>query len=375
MQVIVVGGVDGQLESLLKQPGRTVVWLSELLAASRRPAPGDIVLVDARRRDHLPPSVASLVRNAPESGFILLCTRLDPALMLEAMRAGIRECVAEPIGQVDIEAAIARVAAERRVEGSVFAFVGAKGGVGTTTTAVNVALELSRVAPKQTLLMDLHMSNGDAGIFLGEEPRFSVADAIDNAHRLDEAFFRSLVVRSKGHLDLLASPDSATAGVADSARIRALIEFASSHYRYTVLDVPRSEAAALDALDPASRIVIIANQELATVRNASRMAASLRQRYGRDRVSIVVARYDPSAEIGQDDVERTTGAKVRHVVPSDYRRAVEALNSGKPLSLDNHNSLAGSFRSMALDLAGLPAPGATSKPAGVLLGLLKGRRS
>jgi len=375
VQVIVVGSADNQLEALLKQPNRTVVSLSESVAARRKPVPGDVFVIDARTLEHLPAFVASLARDAADSGFILVCSKLDPTLMLEAMRAGIRECVAEPLSQVELEAAIARVAAERASDGQVFAFIGAKGGVGTTTTAVNVAMELSRVAPKQTLLMDLHMSNGDAGVFLGEEPRFSVADALDNAHRLDDAFLHSLVVRTKGQLDLLASRDSAIAGPADAARIRSLVEFVSSRYRYTVLDVPRSEPAALEALDPADRIVIVANQELATVRNASRMAASLRQRYGKERVAVAVARYDPSAGIGHDDIERAVGMKVKHVFPSDYRRAVEALNSGKPLSLGNHNSLSSSFRTMARDLAGLPASDDSPKSSGGFLGLLKGRRN
>jgi pilus assembly protein CpaE len=375
VQVTVIGSADKRLQAMLEQPNRTVVCLEESVVAGRKPAPGEIFVIDARNLAHLPAFVAALTRDAADSGFILLCSKLDPTLMLEGMRAGIRECLPEPLEQADLDAAIARVAAGRMASGQVFAFIGAKGGVGTTTTAVNVAMELGHVAPKQALLIDLHMSNGDASLFLGEEPRFSVADAIDNAHRLDEAFFRSLVVRSKGQLDLLASPDSAVAGGADAGRIRSLVEFAARHYRYTVLDVPRSEPAALEALDPTDRIVIVANQELATVRSASRMAASLRQRYGKERVSVAVARYDPGAGIGQDDIERAVGMKIRHVMPSDYRRAVEALNSGKPLSLGNHNSLAGSFRAIARDLAGLAPSDDSAKSSGGFLGLLKGRRN
>lgn len=375
MQVIVVGNPDSQLEAVLKQSNRVAVWQMEPSTARRKAVAGDIIIVDARGMEHVPARVGVWTRELPDCGFILLCSTLDPKLLQEGMRAGIRECLAEPLTQADLEAAISRLAAERATAGSVFAFVGAKGGVGTTTAAVNVATELSRVAPRQTLLVDLHMSNGDAGLFLGEEPRFSVADAIDNVHRLDQAFFKGLVVKSKGHLDLLASPDAAIPSSADAARIRALVEFAALHYRYTVLDVPRSEPAALEALDTANWIVIVANQELATVRNASRMANALRQRYGKERLLMAIARYDPMAGIGQEDIERAVGMKIKHLLPSDYRRAVEALNSGQPLSLGNHNSLAGSFRALARDLAGITAPDETSRPSGGLLGLLKGRRN
>ena len=112
--------------------------------------------------------------------------------------------------------------------------------------------------------------------------------------------------------------------------MRSLVEFAASLYRYVVLDVPRSDAAALDALDQASRIVVVANQELATVRNASRIAAALRQRYGNERVTVIVNRVDSHAEIGREDVEKVVGTRVVHSVPSDYRMALRALNKGAP---------------------------------------------
>lgn len=369
MQVIVVGRADSRLEGLLKQSGRNLILLSDGDLARRQAVKGDVVIIDARSQPHLPSFVGPLTRAVPDAGFVLLCSTLDPTLMLEAMRAGIRECVVEPVSEAELEAAVSRVASEHLKEGLVFAFVGAKGGVGTTTTAVNVAMELSRVAPKQTLIMDLHMSNGDAGVFLGEEPRFSVADALENVHRLDETFFRSLVVRTRAHLDLLGSPDARPTPAGDPERIRALVQFACRQYRYTVLDVPRSEPAALEALDATDRIVIVANQELATVRNASRMAAGLRQRYGKERVTVAVARYDAQAGIGQADIERAVGTKVRYVVPSDYRRAVEALNGGRPLSLGNHTHLAAAFRALARDLAGLPTEAEAGRTSSGLFGL------
>jgi Flp pilus assembly CpaE family ATPase len=92
-------------------------------------------------------------------------------------------------------------------------------------------------------------------------------------------------------------------------------------------------------------------------------------------VAVAVSRYDPAAGIGQDDIERAVGMRVKHVLPSDYRRAVEALNSGNPLSLGNHNMLAGSFRKMARDLAGLSAADEPPKSSGGFLGLLRGRRN
>jgi pilus assembly protein CpaE len=225
-----------------------------------------------------------------------------------------------------------------------------------------VATALAKLAPKSTLLIDLHVANGDAAVFLGAEPRFSIVDALENTHRLDEAFFKGLLVHTKSGVDLLASSDRVMVSPLDVRRIRTLVEFAMQHYRHIVLDVPRSDAAVLDALEAASRIVVVANQELATVRSASRMASTLRQRYGKEKLTVVVSRADRLAEIGHEDVERAVGSPVKHSFPSDYRRALQALNKGRPIALENHNELSSSFVRLARSLAGIDKS-ASEKPA------------
>jgi Flp pilus assembly CpaE family ATPase len=199
-------------------------------------------------------------------------------------------------------------------------------------------------------LIDLHVAYGDAALFVGTEPRFSVADALENIHRLDDSFLRTLVGRTKFGLDLLSSSDRAMVGPVDVRAVRGLIDSAARLYPCVVLDVPRSDATMLDALELVTRIVVVANQELATVRSASRMAAALRQRYGKDRVTVVVSRYDQVAEIGRKEIERVIGGPVAQVFLSDYRLALGALNVGRPLVLDNHNKLAASFESFARGL-------------------------
>src|SRR5687768_17856962 len=94
------------------------------------------------------PAVAALKRQHPTTSVLLVATSLDQALMLEAMRAGVNECVAEPLTAAALGDALTRMVTDRAVPaaGEVFAFIGAKGGVGTTTLAVNVATALSQSA-------------------------------------------------------------------------------------------------------------------------------------------------------------------------------------------------------------------------------------
>ena len=326
----------------------------------------DVLVLDLRGHAHLPAALPILKRQHPATDVLIVADRLDPQLLLEAMRAGVTEVVAAPLVASDIEAAINRLAVQRSVtthSGMALAFVGAKGGVGTTTVAVNVATTLARLVPGSTLLVDLHVTNGDAAVFLGAEPRFSIVDALENTHRLDEAFFRNLIVKTKAGVDLLSSSERVMTSPLDVRRIRTLLEMAERHYRYVVLDISRSDAAVLDALEGVKQIVVVANQELATVRSASRMAATLRQRHGKDKLTVVMSRPDRLAEIGHEDVERAVGVKVKHIFPSDYRRALEALNKGRPLALETHNELSGALERLARSLAGLEKPVAAPKAA------------
>ena len=353
----IIGGNDKQLEPWLRASGlRCVLLRADELSAAVRGATGlpDVVLVDVREQRTLLGVIPSIKRYHPSMGVAIICASLDPALMLEAMRAGVNECVPEPVTKESVESAVGRLMQQAGpTEGRVFAFVGAKGGVGATTIAVNVAHALAQT-PAEVLLIDLNLSSGDTGTFFGAEPRFTVLEALENTHRLDEAFFRSLVVRTSSNLDLLAaSPRTAApGGLVDLQHVRALIDFAVRYYRYVVLDVPRTESSMVDALDAASAIFVVVTQELAAVRNAQSLVMRLRQRYGSERISILLNRADKQSEIAPEDVQKALNVRIEYTFPSEYRQAIVALNKGQPLAKLTKGRLASSFYTFAEALGG-----------------------
>jgi pilus assembly protein CpaE len=373
---------DPQLAQLVRDMGTPCSLVArEALSTLSQPgvAQSPVLIVDLRGHDGLPPAIAILKRNHPATAVLLVAAKLDPAIMLEAMRAGVSEFVTEPLAVADLQAAIKRLVGNvaAAAQGEVFAVVGAKGGVGATTVVVNAATALAKGDPGSTLLIDLNVACGDAAVFLGAEPRFSVMDALENVQRLDTAFFRGLVVRTKSGLDFLGASGRPVTANFDSTRIRTLLDFSARTNRFTVLDVPRSDTVALDSLDNATKIVLVVNQELATVRTAARMAATLRQRYGQNRLHLVLTRTDRRAEIGHEDVERTVGVEIAHTFPSDYRLALQAMNKGRPLVLDGQHELSKAFTIFARDLAGVPAhaPQIEKARAGGLFGRLAPRKA
>jgi pilus assembly protein CpaE len=200
-----------------------------------------------------------------------------------------------------------------------------------------------------------------------------VLDALENVHRVDEAFFSGLVEKTKVGIDLLGSSDRLIAGNIDPQRMNALLEFAIRQYRYTVLDVPRSDIAMLDVLESAELIVLVSSQELSALRSAGRLAHTLRARYGASHVKTVLNRFDQRGDIAHRDIERVIGDSVKHLLPSDYQVANEAMARGRPVVLDQ-GRLSQAFRSLATDLGGIQKKQrAPAQPMG-LLGRLSNRR-
>jgi pilus assembly protein CpaE len=325
-------------------------------APDRRPQPVNVIVVDLRGETGIPPVVATLRRQYPRAGVVIVAAAMDPKLMLEAMRAGVGEFVTEPLSGDELRMAIERITGAQvdpTEAGRVLAFVGAKGGVGTTTLAVNAASVLAAADPGNVAIIDMHLGGqGDVALLLGVEPRFSVADAIDNVERLDSAYLSTLVTRSKSGLDVLASADRPLLHAPDPGRIRGLLTRLAERYKTVVLDVPRAEFGVLDSLDPLNSVTLVVNQELPTIRRATQVGTLLRQRYGKERVGVVVSRYDSRADIGQEDIEQAVGLPVWAALPSDYRKVLAAANAGRPFVCDNHSRLAASIDELAKRLGG-----------------------
>ena len=369
---------DPDLLELLRGSGLKIAQIDGVDFAnySRASDAPSAVVIDVRgNHPQLPHGVPEFRRAHPQSAIVVIVSKLDPQFMLGAMRAGVNECLAEPLSRETIDEALRGVVVGLQAEpaGQVFAFVGAKGGVGTTTLAVNSAAALCRQTKGSVLMIDLHLVHGDAALFFGSDPRFSVVDALENVHRVDESFFSGLVEKSRSGVQVLASSTRPIHGAMDPQRTRSLLEFAKRKYQYTVMDVPRSDFAMLDALDPVTTIVVVATQEVSALRTATHTAETLRQRYGAARVRVVLNRFDKNAAVATADIERVVGEPLKHQIPSDYRVAVEAVNTGVPLVL-GESKLAKSVRGLASDLAGLAREQAAEAAAGGVLSRLAWRR-
>jgi pilus assembly protein CpaE len=331
----------------LRASGTSVALVDDRHAGANPPA---LTIVDIRHGSKGVDGIERLRGSFPGATIFAIAATTQPEQILQAMRAGANEYLAWPLDH-SFNAAIQRTAERTKPKDGtrnscVLSFFGVKGGAGTTTLAVNTAIEIARTSKKPTLIIDLHQFLGEVALFLGVRPRFTLVDALDNLHRIDSEFLRELVVKHKTGLDILAGgeqPDRP--GPQDAVLFEQLLQTLGRSYDYIVIDAGLVTGPCSDvAVFAADSIYLVANPDIACVRNAHRLVDRLGQLgAGKERLRVLLNRMSDQHEIGPKQIESTLGFSLFSVFPSDYSTVSAALNSGVPLTLSNHSDLAAQF--------------------------------
>ena len=211
---------------------------------ARDGASPDLVIVDARGGESAALAAVERLRAGASSVSILVvAAEAKPELILQAMRAGANEFLTWPVQEEAFHDAVRRIAARHesspaaRRQATTLAFFGAKGGAGVTTVAVNCGVELARLSKRPTVIVDLKPGLGEVTLFLGVRSRYTLVDAVDNLHRLDEQFLRELVAKHKSGLEILAgSGNFERPSPADSGAIEEVFRLLGRQNDYILVD-------------------------------------------------------------------------------------------------------------------------------------------
>src|SRR3954469_13965295 len=342
----------------------------------------DLVIVDIRADASSGMAAIERLRaSSANMAIFAVAAAAEPDLILQAMRAGANEFFAWN----HAEGSQAARAMEESFHGAVrrtatrceaasasakppcvtHAFLGAKGGAGTTTVAVNCGVELARLTKRPTVVVDLKTCLGEVALFLGVRPRFTVLDAIENLHRLDKNFLTELVAKHKSGLDILAGSEQFDRPNAqDATALEELLRVLARTYDYVVIDAGNMiSACTAAALYAADTIFLVTNPDVPSIRNAQRLVDRVRQLgAGSERVKILLNRVSDQHLIAPKQIETALGYGIHHTFSSDYRTDSTALNSGVPLTLTNNSEIAGQFDNFTRHLVGLGSEEAKPEP-------------
>jgi pilus assembly protein CpaE len=331
----------------------------------------DLFVIDARQDPTDAMARVESLRAASASTAVFVVGREpNPDLILQSMRAGANEFFTFPPPEQTFYEAIRRTASRRSAAGqgesaTTIVFFGAKGGAGTTTVAVNCAVELARLSQQRTIIVDLKSGLGEVGLFLGVRSRYTLVDALDNMQRFDAEFLRELVAKHKSGLEILAGSDNfERPNAADGPALEDILRHLREEYAYVVIDAGcQINTGVTASIFAADTIGLVANPDVPSIRNAQRLVDRVRQMGASvDRVRLLLNRAAEPFPIPPAQIEGAVGHPIDHMFPSDYKTVSAALNSGVPLALTGNTPLAAQFDSFtrrmldAEDLSPADAP-------------------
>jgi pilus assembly protein CpaE len=341
----------------------------------------DVVLVEIGRDVKTPLEVAArLHRLNPAVCIIAISGYQEPGpdLLMQAMRAGVREFLSPPIDPIVVREMLERLVKQKGIPETetekLIVVIGAKGGVGTTTVSVNIAVQLARSAGKRVVVIDLGHPLGHCALLLDLEARFSFRAAVESLDRLDSHLFSGLLASHKSGVQVLAgasnSDDWDRMSPASLARV---INVAQSSFDYVIVDLGcNSSTEWSPILRLARQVILVTETNVPSLWSLERQITMLRS-VGVDpaRLRLVVNRWHKPDDEALAAFEKRTKLKIFERLPNDYKAVSRAVNMGAELSKGQNDVLVQKFRAISERLTGV-TPVLEAK-RGNFLGLFSGK--
>jgi len=352
------------LSFTLKQEGFDVVLAGDgesgvAMAADQAP---DLILMDAALPGIDGYEAITRIRGSEAPGqrvpILLLTTEADVGQRVKGLRAGADDDIVKPFHPAELMARIrallarsglstARTGPTQATLRRVIVFYGAKGGVGSTTLAINTAIALAAEHKRRVALVDANLQFGDLRVFLDLKlDTASIVNAISEPE-LDADLLRRLMVSHASGIDLLLAPTAPEQAdvVMENHRnspdaLSGMLELMRGMYDYTVIDASRSlDDITIHLFDEADAVYVVMTADLSCLKNVQLVLKTMTELgYPRDKVQLVLNRSNAFTGINIDNAESVLGRPIAHKLINEYRGAISALNSGSPFMVSRPGS-------------------------------------
>jgi pilus assembly protein CpaE len=285
------------------------------------------------------PKTFQVVRGrAGEIPIVLLSGNDGEAVALDLVSAGAQDylvkstCTAKTLIKAILYAVVRhpqRKGASAENCARVVGLLSAKGGVGTTTLACALAAELQRQGQGEVLLADLDLHSNAASFLLGIKPAYSLLDAVENTHRLDEEFWRSIVVKGPGRLDVLASPALRGQEEPEPEKVRQLLNRLSVDYSWIVLDLGRLNNGSMMLLESMQQVILLTSTTLASLHQARQTVGSLHAAgWVGEKLRLAVTDLPGNQELSDLSLQEMVGVPVALHLPDSSADLQDAAHKG-----------------------------------------------
>jgi pilus assembly protein CpaE len=333
----------------------------EYLGTQRSPS---TLIVDISGVD-LPVSQVRALEEVCEPGVrvIAIGNRNEIGLYRDLLQAGVSEYIVKPLNAQLLSKALGAgtgvggVSPIQQKLGTMIALIGARGGVGTTTLAVNLAWHLANRQSRRVALVDLDLQNGDCALALNIKPTAGLREALVNPARIDNTLLERVMAPVGNRLFVLSSEEPLRDNVQFTVgAVETLASALRDQFHYVILDVPRTpEAPYQRALDLADFRIIVGDQTLRSVRDTVRLRTALGEADGRHRTLFVVNRHGEGGRRGVTlrEMEKILDLRPSAVIPFQPTLFIGAITNSQ-VAAARRGKFAEAIGALVLALSGRP---------------------
>jgi len=324
----------------------------------------DVVFLDLAREPEPFFAFANQLRRMKPTIKLIACSAAvppQPSLLLEAMRSGVQDFLGKPVQPESLKDLLIRMAQDLNTkefpsQDKLIVVMGAKGGVGTTTVAVNLGVQLTSFANKRTVLLDFARPLGNVHLLLDLHPKFGIRDAVDSLDRLDSHFLAGLLTRHKTKLEVLGGTTQPEEWQSiDVNVLDRVVNVTQNAFDIVLLDIGSQFSTDWAAiLRMARMILIVAEANVPSLWTLERRLLALKG-FGisQERARIIINRWHKGDDEVLKSIQKDISRPIFASLPNDFRKASQAVNLGTPI-LENHNNILSSrYRQIAGQLVGI----------------------
>ncbi len=324
------------------------------------PTPNLIIVESRLPRQQLIGELDQLAESCDAGTKVIVIGQTNDVLLYrELLKRGVSEYLIAPINPMQVMEGISNLYNDPEADpvGHVYTFVGAKGGVGSSSICHNVAWTLSEVLSSNVIIADLDLAFGTTGLDFNQDPVQGIAEALASPERLDEVLLDRLLTKCSERLSIFAAPvvlDRDYDLSADACDM--VLDVARQNVPYVVVDLPHSWTSwTKRILLQSDEIVITASPDLANLRNAKNVIDLLKQSRKNDKPPQLVINtlgMPKRPEISVKEFEQAIGLKALAVIDFDSETFGQAANNGQMIEELNAKAKAAvGFRDIAMALA------------------------
>jgi pilus assembly protein CpaE len=319
-------------------------------------------LVDLSHNTHeLLELILKISKNCPTCNVLALSDNPSVDLIIQIMRAGAKEFIPIPIIKNEFLSGVNKLLSEenstqKNSKCKIISIYSNKGGIGKTSLASNLAVELAKITKENVALIDLNFQMGDITTFLDLKPSFNISYMLENLEKINETFLLSTLERYKNtSLYVLADPPFfKQADDIKPKQISKLLTILKETFSYVIIDCETGfDGKNITALDNSDIILLVSVANLPALRNTQRCLELFEKLgYEKEKTQIVINRYMENDEIKEEDIEKLLNKSIYWKIPNNYFAIMSAINKGVPVSVSaNSTNIAQSYAMLAQDIA------------------------